>query len=92
MTNHETLKEAREYYHNRIREIYDIKRPALWTPDTHKIWEHICRIVAITYHDQTKYSAKLEDIVDVNGANKLAFELIDSILSRLEKIEKEGLS
>ena len=87
MTNHEILKEAREYYHKRIIEIYNLKGSALWTPDTHKIWEHICRIVALTYHDQSKYSAKLEDIIDIDGANMLALELIDSILSTLEMRE-----
>lgn len=90
MTNHEILKEARDYYHRKIVEIYDLKGSALWTPDTHKIWDHICRIVALTYHDQTKYSAKLENIIDIDGANKLALALIDSILPTLEKKRERG--
>ena len=88
MTNHEILKEARNQYNNKIREIYDLKGSALYTPDTHKIWEHISRIVALTYHDQSKYSARLEDIVDIDDANQLAIDLIKVILPTLEKIEK----
>jgi len=88
MTNHEILKEARNKYNSKIREIYNLKGGALYTPDTHKIWEHISRIVALTYHDQSKYSAKIEDIVDIDEANVLAMNLIDVVLPILEKREK----
>ena len=87
MTNHEILKEARDQYNSKIREIYDLKGSALYTPDTHKIWEHISRIVALTYHDQSKYSARLEDIVDIDDANKLAIDLINVVLPILEQRE-----
>lgn len=88
MTNYKVLEEARNQYNNKIREIYDLKGSALYTPDTHKIWEHISRIVALTYHDQSKYSARLEDVVDIDDANKLAMDLINVILPTLEKREK----
>lgn len=79
------LGEAREKFFEGVREIYNITNPALYTPETWKIWESIRNVVAQTYKPEDKYSAKLEYISDeqIEDANKLANTLCDAVLEHL---------